>query len=60
LLLLIDTPNVGAHNIDDHMPTIVPITAPLYDAPQEITAHGENLNQNRAPMTPQSSSEVPV
>jgi histone deacetylase 1/2 len=33
-LLPLDTPNEGAHNIDDHMPPIVPITNPLYDAPQ--------------------------
>jgi hypothetical protein len=33
LLLPTHTPHEGAHNIDDHMPTIVPITVPLYDVP---------------------------
>jgi hypothetical protein len=42
---------------DDHMTTIVPVMVPLYDAPRDTTAAGENSAQNDAPTPSQSLSE---
>jgi hypothetical protein len=52
LLLPTDNPHERVPNIDDHMPTIVPVTIFLFDAPQENTAFGENPAPNGAPMMP--------
>jgi hypothetical protein len=49
-ILLLSTNNLSesVSNIDDHMPTIVPVTASLFDAPQENMNSGENSTPNGA------------
>ncbi|XP_071683600.1 uncharacterized protein [Lolium perenne] len=49
LLLPTHTSHESASITDDHMTTIVPVTVPLYDAPQDTTDAGETTAPHNAP-----------
>jgi histone deacetylase 1/2 len=58
-ILLLPTNNLSesVSNIDDHMPTIVPVTTSLFDDPQENMNTGENSTSNGASTLLQPPSE---